>query len=162
MFNLTSSERKTLFFTIVVLIVSGVYQLIQPNNTIRKVWDYSESDSAFKRLSKVKTSPKTISDKKVESDSASAKDIKSSYSGGTKNNPEKKKVKQKLLPASININNATNAELQKLPRIGPAMANRIIEYRNKHGDFKTTKDLVKVKGIGNKTLEKLLPYIKVK
>jgi competence protein ComEA len=59
----------------------------------------------------------------------------------------------------ININRAGAAELQVLPHIGPAMAQRIIEYRTSHGDFKNLDDLDGVKGIGAKTLEKIAPLI---
>lgn len=50
----------------------------------------------------------------------------------------------------ININTASATELQKLPRIGEKVAQRIIEYREKHGPFKKIEDLMKVKGIGEK------------
>ena len=56
--------------------------------------------------------------------------------------------------ARININTATSQELQTLPGIGPAMAQRIIEHRQTSGGFSTVDDLTNVKGIGEKTLEK--------
>lgn len=62
----------------------------------------------------------------------------------------------------ININFAGLDELQKLPGIGPSKAQAIVIYREEHGSFKDTKDLMKVSGIGQKTLEKLLPLITVK
>ena len=55
----------------------------------------------------------------------------------------------------ININTATSPELQTLRGIGPAMAERIIEYRQTSGRFSTVDDLTNVKGIGEKTLEKI-------
>ena len=55
----------------------------------------------------------------------------------------------------ININTATSQELQTIRGIGPAMARRIIEYRQTSGGFSTVDDLTNVKGIGEKTLEKL-------
>ena len=70
------------------------------------------------------------------------------------------------LPASsdgsrININTATFQELQTLRGIGPTMAQRIIEYRQTSGRFATVDDLTNVKGIGEKTLEKLRDSITV-
>ena len=61
----------------------------------------------------------------------------------------------------ININTATSQELQTLPRIGPALAQRIIEYRQTSGGFSTVDDLANVKGIGAKTLEKIRDSINV-
>ena len=61
----------------------------------------------------------------------------------------------------ININTATASELEHLPRIGPKMARRIIEFRNTHGPFRNPKDLLGVKGIGEKTLEQLVDKVTV-
>ncbi len=55
--------------------------------------------------------------------------------------------------ARINVNTATSEELQKIKRIGPTLAERIIEYRNLNGPFSSLDELLKVKGIGEKTLE---------
>jgi competence protein ComEA len=54
----------------------------------------------------------------------------------------------------ININTATAEELMQLNGIGPKYAARIIEYREKHGSFKTPEGLMQVSGIGQKTFEK--------
>jgi comEA protein len=59
----------------------------------------------------------------------------------------------------VDINRASEKELEKLPRIGPAMARRIVEERNRRGGFRRVEDLLEVKGIGPKTLETIRPYI---
>jgi competence protein ComEA len=61
----------------------------------------------------------------------------------------------------VNINTADSETLQTLPGIGPALAGRIIDYRDEHGPFVTVDDLTAVKGIGEATLEKLRPLITV-
>jgi len=53
----------------------------------------------------------------------------------------------------ININTATVKELIKLDRVGPAYAQRIIQYRQEQGPFQMPEDIMKVKGIGEKTFE---------
>lgn len=63
--------------------------------------------------------------------------------------------------APVDLNQATESELTSIPGIGPAMAQRILEFRKEHGPFTQVDDLLKVKGIGEKSLEKLRPYFKV-
>lgn len=60
----------------------------------------------------------------------------------------------------VSINTASAAELEALPGIGPATAQKIIEYRTLHGPFRSVDDLIHVSGIGPKTLEKLRPYLR--
>ena len=59
----------------------------------------------------------------------------------------------------ININNASATQLQEVPGIGPATANKIIVFRSAYGLFRKLEDLKKVSGIGDKTFEKMKPYI---
>jgi len=63
--------------------------------------------------------------------------------------------------ASVNLNSATQAQLETLPGVGAATAKRIIEYRQKSGGFKKVEELMNVKGIGEKAFLKLKPYITV-
>ena len=53
--------------------------------------------------------------------------------------------------ATINLNTATAAELEKLPGIGQKVAARIVEYRQKNGPFKKVEELMNVQGIGEKS-----------
>jgi competence protein ComEA len=62
----------------------------------------------------------------------------------------------------INLNKATAAELSQLKGIGMKYAERIVEFRDKNGPFKQVEDLLKVQGIGPKTLEKNKDRITVK
>ncbi|EGW37892.1 helix-hairpin-helix domain-containing protein [Desulfosporosinus sp. OT] len=68
-------------------------------------------------------------------------------------------------PASIggkiNINTAGAAELDKLPGVGPALAERILQYRTEHGPFARPEDLENVSGIGTKTYEKMASQVTV-
>jgi len=63
------------------------------------------------------------------------------------------------LAATVDINTADQAMLESLPGIGPAKATAIIDYRTKNGPFQTADDLVKVPGIGEKTMGALKPLI---
>ncbi|MFW0968428.1 MAG: helix-hairpin-helix domain-containing protein [Thermacetogeniaceae bacterium] len=61
----------------------------------------------------------------------------------------------------ININTATAAELDTLPGIGPAIAQRIIDYRTEYGPFRTIADLQKVSGIGERRYEQLKALVTI-
>ncbi len=62
----------------------------------------------------------------------------------------------------VNVNKADIIELQRLPGIGKATAEKIISYRNKHGAFKRKEELLRVKGIGQKKFNRLKNFIKLK
>ena len=61
----------------------------------------------------------------------------------------------KKFTGTININRATKPEFDSLAGIGPVIAARIITYRNQNGPFMAVEDLLKVSGVGPKTLEKI-------
>jgi comEA protein len=63
--------------------------------------------------------------------------------------------------APVNLNTATQAQIETLPGIGAKAAERIIEYREKNGGFKKIEELMNVKGIGEKSFLKLKPYLTV-
>jgi competence protein ComEA len=61
----------------------------------------------------------------------------------------------------VNLNTATQSDLETLPGIGPALAQRILAYRSEHGTFRAVEDLINVSGIGPKTLENLRDLVTV-
>ncbi len=63
--------------------------------------------------------------------------------------------------SQVNINTATVEELMTLPGIGRELAQRIVDYRGLHGNFHSTADIILIEGIGEKTLQNLLPYITI-
>lgn len=58
----------------------------------------------------------------------------------------------------IDLNTASAAELEALPRIGPSLARRIVEDRAAKGPFRTVEELDRVKGVGKRTVELLRPF----
>ena len=64
-------------------------------------------------------------------------------------------------PVRTGINTASAKDLERLPGIGPALAGRIVAYRQQHGRFSRADQLIEVKGIGPKTFEKMTPWVVV-
>lgn len=61
----------------------------------------------------------------------------------------------------IDINRGTADDLQRLPGIGPVLAERIVRHRQEHGKFGSIRDIQNVKGIGAKKFAQLEPYIHI-
>ena len=61
----------------------------------------------------------------------------------------------------VNLNTATAEQLTALPGVGPKLAARIVEYRQKSGSFKSVQELMNVKGIGEKNFDKIQAYLTV-
>jgi competence protein ComEA len=73
-----------------------------------------------------------------------------------------KKSTHKDLAGKLNLNTATEDQLMMLPSVGPAKAERIVDWRKKNGGFKRTADLRHVKGFGYKTFKRLEPFLDIK
>jgi competence ComEA-like helix-hairpin-helix protein len=70
-------------------------------------------------------------------------------------------AKKKSPTQPININTANSSQLQLVPGIGPATANKILQMRKSYGAFKSVNDLMAIRGIGPKRLEKMKKYLTV-
>ena len=73
---------------------------------------------------------------------------------------EPQAASQQPAPA-LNLNTATQTDLEKLPGVGPATAKQILEYRQKNNGFKKIEELMNIKGIGEKSFLKLKPLVTV-
>ena len=65
------------------------------------------------------------------------------------------------LERRLDLNRATQAELERLPGIGPGLAKRILDYKQSHGRYQTIEELREVKGIGEKRWRRLEPLLMV-
>ncbi|HEY1468802.1 MAG TPA: helix-hairpin-helix domain-containing protein [Candidatus Acidoferrum sp.] len=61
----------------------------------------------------------------------------------------------------VNLNTASSAELQQVPGIGPSTADKILQMRKSYGAYKSVDDLLAIKGIGQKRLDKMRKYLTV-
>ncbi len=143
MISFTPQERKAIIFLTTILIIgSGItlYKKYHSDFAPELLWKpkavYSES--------RLNASPRTIP---VDSASKTENKVDSSYSPKT--------------AYPLNLNSATQYELEKLPAIGPVLAKRIIDYRVQNGGFKKIEEIQKVQGIGKKIFEAIKSQIVV-
>ncbi len=155
--GLTSKELTVISF----LLITFCGGLIVKYSNWKKPYeyDYSETDknfeiklkSSFEELKN--TPPDSQQQLRADEISALADSLGIEYE---KYNQDQKEIKP---GTKIKINTSRAADLMKLPGIGEVMAERIIEYREANGFFKSPDDLKKVKGIGDKKFEKIKEYI---
>lgn len=69
--------------------------------------------------------------------------------------------KKKPPAKPVNVNTATSEELQQVPGIGPATAQKILQMRKSYGRFKSVDDLLAIRGLGQKRLDKMRKYLTV-
>jgi competence protein ComEA len=100
-------------------------------------------------------------------DAAASPPIDSAYdpnpapSAGRRSGSSSRGTKAEPAPQSVSLNSADSEALQALPGVGPATAERILDYRKSHGKFKSIDELTAVGGIGPKKLEKMRKYIRL-
>ena len=146
--DLTPSETRVIFIISVIIIISGILQYYGNPYSKQANIDYSKADSVFSRLSHQKgNKDKQYDYLNDENKKATTRDVNNRESSHTR------------FSKPININTADENDLKKLPRIGPAMAKRIIEFRLINGPYNSVDELKKVKGIGEKTFNKIKPYL---
>jgi comEA protein len=148
MSQLSPSEKKGLLLLFGIILIGFVIQWLQPYVIKTDLYDYSVQDSVFKAISE------------DTAGSFAVKDYQTETGEGQINAGISAKSKEPF-PHSINVNTASQKEFEQLPRIGPATAKNILEYREKNGSFKSVDELTKVKRIGPKTLELIKPYLTI-
>jgi competence protein ComEA len=139
-FGFTRNEiRVILFLSVTFVAGSGIrwYRQHVDASTV-PVFDYSRSDSEFVARSR-----------------APLPDQTAAITSG----PPRAARKQLPAARSINLNTASIQELMRLPGIGEAYARRVVAYRLEHGPFNSVDDLINIKGIGPKKLEKLRRFL---
>lgn len=161
---ITPSERKTMSALIVLLMGFGILNVIlTPSSPF--TGEYHELEQQFKqRTELIKKQERELMSRYEPSLGLPGivENKSDTIPADTAQDQEQEVVKKSSPVSQINVNTASFAELQKLPGIGPAYSKRIIEYREKHGKFTSVDELIEIKGIGKKRLEKLQPFVKLK
>jgi comEA protein len=165
----TKNEIKIIIFMIIIIVAGFTIKitkhLIAKNDG--ENYDYTATEKMFLRYSQNALN-NVIKDSIAQNEATNVSDSlllkrleKAEDSFEVINNEGRQKGRKEkyLIAKSVNINKAGKDELIKLPGIGEAMADRIVQYRDFHNGFKKIEDIKKVKGIGIKKFEKLKPYI---
>jgi comEA protein len=142
----TKSQKKAILFLVIILSLVTAYHFIDQILYPHQPFDFSQFEEKF-------NARRDSIEKILETGESFQSPDTSDYPANSQN--------PQLQNPIININTADKNELTKLPRIGPTIAQRIIDYRNLNGKFASKEDIQKVKGIGEKTFDKLKDLITV-
>lgn len=113
-------------------------------------------------INEIKEVKKNIKNNKISK--IVCNEIKKSDDDGKNNQKEKNQIKDTpyhKIAVKININTASQIELEKISGIGPKLATNIIQYRKTNGNFVCLEDIKKVKGIGSKKLQDIHKFIQI-
>src|SRR5258706_12883204 len=137
----TPQEGRVVLFLIATFLVGIGIKIVKSARTERPAFEYAASDSEFEARSRIlERIDSSRTEDAGESDSTSL---------------SRTKYSSQLLPRSININTASKEELTRLPGIGETMAERIVSYREDNGSFSTIEELINIRGIGRKKLDRI-------
>ncbi len=140
----TKNELRVILFLVAAFVIGAGIKIYKASTYDQPghIFNYSESDSLFYSLSQ-----NTY--------------FSQSENIASNEDPPLPQKQKKSLPKekSINLNKADKTELMKVPGIGTVTADAIIKYREENNGFDDINQLLKVKGIGKKKLEKIAPYL---
>lgn len=166
--KIAPSERKAISGLMIVLSVLAVSNLVFSSPEPFGDEQYAELEKQFReRTAQLKAEQAKLMDRynPPEKKALVATAVADTVPADTTDDEEPESTKKETdQPQNerINVNTADQELLKTLPGIGPAYSKRIIDYRQKHDGFKTIEELKKIKGIGEKRLEKLKPFVKLK
>ena len=163
--RLVCSEKEAIALLVVLgAVFSGhVIRIVQATKPLYDDLTYVEMDSLFEVLSALSDSAAgistVVSTDTIHSGFGATFDHVAIQNQGAESWALVDTLEKPTAAFPVAINTADARTLQALPRIGPAMAQRILLYRAENGIFRTGEDLLGIRGIGTKTLDQLLPLI---
>jgi len=161
--KISPAERKAVSVLLVSLVVLGTLNLAltptQPFSEDR----YHQLEQQFRKRTTLLKQKKQKLLARYYPDTAASVQVAYQDTAPGNRVDSVQSVPEKALSGNdrVNINSAVQSELESLPGIGPAYARRIIKYRETHGSFKSIEELKKIKGIAQKRLDKLKPFVKL-
>jgi competence protein ComEA len=146
----TKPQRNAIVFLIIIFTLVVAYHFFEKVFHPVESYDFSKFEAEF-------FAKKDSVEKLIQNDNPIYEEKENIGENAALNSKETFSAYNK----PININRASLDELTYLPRIGPAIGQRIIDYRNENGPFIKKEDIQKVRGIGPKTYEGLKDLISV-
>lgn len=161
--KITPAERKTVSGLVLLLVVLGITNMALSPSVPFARGHYRELEAQFsKRTKLLKKKRRKLMQRYHPSLNKQIPAARiDTITEDSTTAPKETHPDQNAQKVAINVNEAGKKALMSIPGIGPAYAGRIIEYRREHGGFETLEELKKIKGIGEKRLENLKPFIKL-
>ena len=149
---LTSTEAFALLFVSAVLLVGLGVRYAQSQSVPFTADHYAELHAAFAERSDALRASAAAPAEEAAGEPAQA-------TTAAVETPRASRRAASSGPVRIDLNTASEQTLQRLPGVGTAIAARIADYRNAYGGFREPREVMRVKGIGPKTFEKMAPYL---
>lgn len=158
--KITPAERRTVAALLAALLMLSAARLVVTPPSPYGEDFYRETDARFDALSIAAA----VGDGTAAGTMrvAAADTVENDSLGQREDRTETSAIPGSSAPARININTADTLALQALPGIGPVYASRIVAWRKQFGPFEGVEELLHIRGIGEKRLEKILPFIKLR
>lgn len=162
--KIAPAERKTISGLTILLVLLGSLNLALSPSVPFEDEDYLELERQFEeRVAILEAEEEELMEQyyPAEKEEILAASVDTVTTDSTANEKEEK-ADQNTEKEQININTADEEALKSLPGIGSAYAKRILIYREENDGFETIEELTEIKGIAQKRLDKLKPFIKLK
>jgi len=151
--GMTERECRMFLMLALLLLIGSVSRYYYDNRYVQNPEAFAQFDAEFNRLTARADSLDRVQQLSIETAINEA---------ATEEADIQFPADDSLVESRIDINRATSETLQKLPRIGPALAKQILLLRTQLGEFLSVDDLLLVSGIGEKTMARLRPLVTVK
>ncbi|TYP93917.1 comEA protein [Fodinibius salinus] len=160
--KITPGERKTVTSLVILFVILASVNVGLTPSVPFEDEQYHELEQQFKeRTAMLKKKEQQLMQRYHPSEKQLVSLQSDTTPADTADAPNEEPNETQSAQEKININTANQQALESLPGIGPAYARRIIVYRKENGKFKTKNELKKIKGIAQKRLDNLKPFVKL-